>query len=42
MVRDGAPVLEWCMSNVVGRYDARAHVYPRRPGPSRKSTPPSR
>jgi phage terminase large subunit-like protein len=27
---EGNPVLEWCMSNVVGRYDARASVYPRK------------
>ena len=23
-------VLEWCISNVVGRYDARGNVYPRK------------
>ena len=27
---DGNPVLEWCISNVVGRYDARGNVYPRK------------
>ena len=27
---DGDPVLEWCVGNVVGRYDARGNVYPRK------------
>ncbi len=27
---DGNPVLEWCVGNVVGRYDARSNVYPRK------------
>ena len=27
---DGNPVLEWCIGNVVGTYDARANVYPRK------------
>ena len=27
---DGDPVLEWAIGNVVGRYDARANVYPRK------------
>ena len=27
---DENPVLEWCISNVVGRYDARGNVYPRK------------
>jgi phage terminase large subunit-like protein len=33
---DGNPVLEWCMGNVVGRYDARANVYPRKQRPEQK------
>lgn len=27
---NGDPVLEWAISNVVGRYDARSNVYPRK------------
>jgi phage terminase large subunit-like protein len=27
---DGNAVLTWCVSNVVGRYDARSNVFPRR------------
>ena len=26
----GDPVLEWCLGNVVGRFDARSNVYPRK------------
>ena len=33
IAHDGNPVLEWCIGNVVGRYDARANVYPRQ-GPT--------
>jgi phage terminase large subunit-like protein len=33
---DGNPVLEWCVGNVVGRYDARANVYPRKQRPEQK------
>jgi phage terminase large subunit-like protein len=33
---DGNPVLEWCLGNVVGRYDARANVYPKRGRPEQK------
>ena len=33
---DGNPVLEWCLGNVVGRYDVRANVYPRRGRPEQK------
>ena len=33
---DGDPVLEWCIGNVVGRYDARSNVYPRRARPEQK------
>ena len=36
IAHDGNPVLEWCMSNVVGRYDARANVYPRKARPEQK------
>jgi phage terminase large subunit-like protein len=30
LIHDGNPVLEWCIGNVVGRYDARGNVYPRK------------
>ena len=33
---DGNPVLEWCVGNVVGRYDARGNVYPRKSRPEQK------
>lgn len=33
---DGNPVLDWCVGNVVGRYDARGNVYPRKQRPERK------
>src|SRR6185312_5104687 len=33
---DGNPVLEWCLGNVVGRYDARSNVYPRKSRPEQK------
>ena len=33
---DGNPVLEWCIGNVVGRYDARSNVYPRKSKPELK------
>ena len=33
---DAHPVLEWCIGNVVGRYDARANVYPRKARPEQK------
>ena len=33
---DGNPVLEWCVGNVVGHFDARANVYPRKPRPEQK------
>jgi Phage Terminase len=33
---DGNPVLEWCISNVVGRYDARSNVLPRKARPEQK------
>ena len=33
---DGNPELEWCLGNVVGCYDARSNVYPRKPTPEQK------
>lgn len=33
---DGNPVLDWCIGNVVGRYDARGNVYPRKSRPEQK------
>lgn len=33
---DGNGVLSWCMSNVVGHYDARGNVYPRKARPENK------
>jgi phage terminase large subunit-like protein len=36
IAHDGNPVLEWCVGNVVGRYDARANVYPRKARPEQK------
>jgi len=33
---DGSPVLEWCIGNVVGHYDARANVFPRKARPEQK------
>ena len=33
---DGNPVPEWCVSNVVGRYDVRSNVYPRKARPEQK------
>ena len=33
---DGNPVLEWCLGNVVGRFDARSNVYPRKSKPEQK------
>ena len=33
---NGDPVLTWCISNVVGRYDARSNVYPRKATDERK------
>ena len=29
-------MLEWCIGNVVGRYDARSNVYPRKERPEQK------
>ena len=34
--RDGNGALTWCMSNVVGHYDARGNVYPRKARPENK------
>jgi phage terminase large subunit-like protein len=36
IAHDANPVLEWCISNVVGCYDARANVYPRKVRPEQK------
>ena len=36
---DGDPVLEWALGNVVGRYDARANVYPRKSREEQKIDP---
>jgi phage terminase large subunit-like protein len=33
---DGNGVLAWCIGNVVGHYDARDNVYPRKPRPENK------
>jgi phage terminase large subunit-like protein len=33
---DDNGVLAWCIGNVVGHYDARANVYPRKPRPENK------
>lgn len=33
---DGNPVLEWCIGNLVGRYDARGNVYPKKERPENK------
>lgn len=33
---DGNGPLAWCIGNVVGHFDARANVYPRRPRPENK------
>ena len=32
----GDPVLSWCIGNVVGHYDARNNVYPRRESAEKK------
>jgi phage terminase large subunit-like protein len=36
IAHDGNPVLEWCIGNVVGHYDARSNVYPRKARPENK------
>ena len=36
IMHNGDPVLRWCIENVVGHYDARSNVYPRREDPSKK------
>ena len=36
IAHDANPVLEWCISNVVGRYDPRGNVYPRKRRPEQK------
>lgn len=39
IAHDGDPVLEWGLSNVVGRYDARSNVYPRKSREENKIDP---
>ena len=36
IAHDGNPVLDGASGNVVGRYDARANVYPRKARPEQK------
>jgi phage terminase large subunit-like protein len=36
IAHDGDPVLEWCLSNTVGRHDARGNVLPRKGRPEQK------
>jgi phage terminase large subunit-like protein len=36
IVHDGDPVLAWCIGNVVGHYDARSNVYPRKEDNAKK------
>lgn len=36
IVHDGNGPLEWCIGNVVGHYDARGNVYPRKQRPEQK------
>jgi phage terminase large subunit-like protein len=36
IAHDGNGPLAWCISNVVGHYDARANVYPRKARPENK------
>ena len=36
---DGDPVLAWAMSNVVGHFDAKENVYPRKERPENKIDP---
>ena len=33
---NGNPVLDWCIGNVVGRYDARSNIYPKKSRPENK------
>ena len=39
IAHDGDPVLEWAIGNVVGRYDARSNVYPRKAREENKIDP---
>jgi phage terminase large subunit-like protein len=36
IVHDGNPVLSWMIGNVVGHYDAKENVYPRKERPENK------
>jgi hypothetical protein len=42
IAHDGDPVLAWMLGNVVGHYDAKENVYPRKERPENRSTAPSR
>jgi phage terminase large subunit-like protein len=39
VIHDGNPVLTWAIGNVVGHFDARSNVYPRRARPEAKIDP---
>ena len=39
IVHDGDPILEWAIGNVVGRYDARSNVFPRKAREENKIDP---
>lgn len=39
ILHDGCPVLTWAMSNVVGHYDVKDNVYPRKERPENKIDP---
>ncbi|MEM9043506.1 MAG: terminase TerL endonuclease subunit [Pseudomonadota bacterium] len=36
LAHDGDPVLKWCIGNVVGHFDARGNVYPKKERPENK------
>jgi phage terminase large subunit-like protein len=36
IAHDGNPVLGWCLGNVIGHYDARGNVFPRKARPENK------
>lgn len=39
IIHDGCPVMSWALSNVVGHYDAKDNVYPRKERPENKIDP---
>jgi phage terminase large subunit-like protein len=39
VIHDGCPVMAWAMSNVVGKFDAKGNVYPRKERPENKIDP---